>query len=448
VNRLASASESGDWSQTFSYDAFGNMWESTTGLPLNNTRPTSNVYTANNRMTTASYDAAGNQTTIPNLPGATQSYDAENRITQTIGSGTTTYTYDGDGKRVEKVGASGTTVYVYDAAGVLTAEYGTTGQSSPCTTCYLGTDHLGTTRIVMDAVGNVVSRHDFTPFGEEIPASTVGRDANFGSGNDNIAEKFTGKQRDTESGLDYFGARYFGSALGRFTSPDPITATPLHIINPQRWNMYAYGMNDPLAYTDPDGRDAIAVNFQKEVPGGGHEGIISVHADGRAEYARFGPRGGNTPLGEGKVDVQQLPEVSFGANGLPTDVAYKQLANEVANFEGQDPSSVRMNYFKTSDADTAALDAWIGRTKGASDQRCYVGYNVGSQNCATYTIVGLFVAHAIQNSHISLIPNSLFDLLSPLATENYSQGKRSDPEADRKKQHKDCLQNRDGTCVQ
>src|SRR5665213_4589361 len=55
------------------------------------------------------------------------------------------------------------------------------------------------------------------------------------------------KERDSETGLDYFGARYMSSAQGRFTSADPITATPLHIINPQRWNMYAYGVNNPLS---------------------------------------------------------------------------------------------------------------------------------------------------------------------------------------------------------
>lgn len=64
--------------------------------------------------------------------------------------------------------------------------------------------------------------------------------------------KFTGKERDGESGLDYFGARYYGSTLGRFTSPDP----PLldqHIADPQSWNLYAYARNNPLSYIDPTG---------------------------------------------------------------------------------------------------------------------------------------------------------------------------------------------------
>lgn len=67
-----------------------------------------------------------------------------------------------------------------------------------------------------------------------------------------FAYKFTGKERDSETGLDYFGARYYGSSLGRFTSPDPMlnSAKPW---DPQSWNRYAYALNNPLAIVDPTG---------------------------------------------------------------------------------------------------------------------------------------------------------------------------------------------------
>ncbi len=100
---------------------------------------------------------------------------------------------------------------------------------------------------------------------------------------------FTGKERDSESGLDYFGARYYGAVMGRFTSPDPVTGTALHIINPQRWNMDAYALNNPLFDTDPVGRDAVAVNLSKQVFLAGHAGIVSVHRDGTGTYGREGP---------------------------------------------------------------------------------------------------------------------------------------------------------------
>jgi RHS repeat-associated protein len=71
--------------------------------------------------------------------------------------------------------------------------------------------------------------------------------------------RFTGKERDTESGLDYFGGRYLSSGLGRWMTPDK-DFTIKHIMpNPQRWNRYAYVINDPLARFDPDGLTDFAV---------------------------------------------------------------------------------------------------------------------------------------------------------------------------------------------
>jgi RHS repeat-associated protein len=69
-----------------------------------------------------------------------------------------------------------------------------------------------------------------------------------------LAYKFTGKERDSESGLDYMDARYYGSTMGRFMSPDPILSSG-HEEDPQTWNKYAYARNNPLRYTDPTGLD-------------------------------------------------------------------------------------------------------------------------------------------------------------------------------------------------
>jgi len=71
------------------------------------------------------------------------------------------------------------------------------------------------------------------------------------------AYKFDGKERDSESGLDNFGARYNSSPLGRFMSPDPssIDGDLVDSENPQAWNMYSYVLNNPLNAVDPDGLD-------------------------------------------------------------------------------------------------------------------------------------------------------------------------------------------------
>jgi len=81
---------------------------------------------------------------------------------------------------------------------------------------------------------------DYLPFGEQIAG---------GSGS---SHKFTGKERDSESGLDNFEARYFSSSLGRFGSPDPLMNSG-RPDDPQSWNRYTYTGNNPLNFTDPTG---------------------------------------------------------------------------------------------------------------------------------------------------------------------------------------------------
>jgi RHS repeat-associated protein len=98
----------------------------------------------------------------------------------------------------------------------------------------------------------VVRRHDYYPFGEEA-APTAAEDP----------LRFAGKERDVETGSDYFGARYYASRVGRFTTVDPFLDQEAALTNPQRWNRYAYGLNNPLRNVDPDGRDTIdlAIGF-------------------------------------------------------------------------------------------------------------------------------------------------------------------------------------------
>jgi RHS repeat-associated protein len=99
----------------------------------------------------------------------------------------------------------------------------------------------------------VKARHDYLPFGEEVPAGIGGRTAPMGYGvNEGLKQRFTSKQRDMESNLDYFGARYYSSPQGRFTAVDPLDGSA-HLSLPQTWNRYAYVLNNPLAIIDPNG---------------------------------------------------------------------------------------------------------------------------------------------------------------------------------------------------
>lgn len=71
--------------------------------------------------------------------------------------------------------------------------------------------------------------------------------------NDGVRQQFTSKERDNETGLDYFGARYYSSAQGRFTSVDPSRKSVV-LNNPQSWNGYTYALNNPLGYVDNNGK--------------------------------------------------------------------------------------------------------------------------------------------------------------------------------------------------
>jgi RHS repeat-associated protein len=125
---------------------------------------------------------------------------------------------------------------------------------------WLVTDQLGTPGIIIDKTGWLanVKRHDYLPFGEELFAYTGGRTPGQGytvSGNlpaDGARQKFTSKERDNETGLDYFNARYYASMQGRFTSADPLLSSGT-IYDPQTWNRYSYTLNNPLKYVDPFG---------------------------------------------------------------------------------------------------------------------------------------------------------------------------------------------------
>jgi RHS repeat-associated protein len=79
-----------------------------------------------------------------------------------------------------------------------------------------------------------------------------------------VRQKFTSKERDVETGLDYFGARYYSSTQGRFTSPDPVMLSPERLVNPQMINLYSYAVNNPFSYADPTGMENVQLGKESE----------------------------------------------------------------------------------------------------------------------------------------------------------------------------------------
>ena len=261
LNRIMTALENNgtSWKQAFIYDRYGNRSVDVANTSSDLVGLNPSISTSNNQITPRQdehyhYDAAGNlDTDAVNTPYL---YDAENRLV-TFNNGPNpltngaTYIYDGTGQRIKKVTGSETTIFVYDVTSRLVAEYSTSAQQNPGVTSYLTADGLSSPRAVTNQSGAVIARHDYLPFGEEIGAKG-GRGAHSTYGVESLRQQFTQKERDAESGLDYFGARYYASTQGRFISVDPMMASS-RANKPQSWNRYTYVLNNPLRFIDPEG---------------------------------------------------------------------------------------------------------------------------------------------------------------------------------------------------
>jgi RHS repeat-associated protein len=130
---------------------------------------------------------------------------------------------------------------------------------------WLVTDHLGSTRMVIDETGSLagIKRHDFAPFSEKLSAGVGIRSAALGYGDDGIRQKFDGYEKDSETELYFAQARYYSSIQGRFTSPDAPFADQFEG-EPQSWNLYAFARNNPCANTDPTGRNTCYYTKDKD----------------------------------------------------------------------------------------------------------------------------------------------------------------------------------------
>ncbi|MGH9713866.1 MAG: RHS repeat-associated core domain-containing protein [Candidatus Acidiferrales bacterium] len=212
----------------------------------------------NNKITSQGflYDVSGN------LLGDGSNIYVWNSESQIKTANTVNYTYDGDGNRVQK---SNGKIYWYgvgteildesDANGNITDEYVFFGGKrvahrmvSGGAIYYYAEDMLGTTRVMTTSTGTLCYDADFYPFGGERAPYTNTCSQNY---------KFEGKERDTETGNDDFGARYYSSTYGRWLSPDwssvPVAAPYANLNNPQTLNLYAMVSNDPETFADLDG---------------------------------------------------------------------------------------------------------------------------------------------------------------------------------------------------
>ena len=253
------------FNQAFDYDEFGNI--TTFDGQAMNVDPATNRFSSS-----ASYDARGNLTQFGT---SSYTYDAMGMVTRfSDGSVTERYLYDADDRRLATLKPSGAERWtVRDEEGLVVKEYDRNnsdqnlrkvreyvyggrllgayysepaqGGGSTVETRHYHLDHLGNLRMITDPTGAVVSEHDYYAYGQEISPNQGDQKQEF--------HKFTGQERDAAD-RDYFKARYYQPMEGRFLSPDPVDGNQKQ---PQSWNRYAYGNNNPLRYTDPSGETAF-----------------------------------------------------------------------------------------------------------------------------------------------------------------------------------------------
>jgi RHS repeat-associated protein len=331
LNRVSTAqtvatSGTYSWGLSFGYDAWANLL--TASVTQGSAFTLSLTATGKNQLSGYTYDAAGNLTSDGTN---SYTYDAENHL---LTAGGVTYTYDGDGDRVKKssgklywFGTGTDALDETDASGNLTDEYMFFGGSriarrdSSSNVVYFFADHIGSARVITNASGTIQDDSDFYPFGGERPYISS-------SGN---TYKFTGKERDSESGLDNFTARFYASTTGRFMSADDskyVTAA-----DPQTWNLYGYVANNPLNAVDPTGHDPeVAGNYRylQEAMGDGGPG---------AEFGEGGTRPGSGDTNSGTGSSNLNPMISCLMclyDGAPPSTSGADVANTVVNDAGPD----------------------------------------------------------------------------------------------------------------
>ena len=349
LNRLQTAGTSSSWGNTYTYDSRGNLTGKNSLSGRSQGESWTDTSDANNHMNGYGYDLAGNLSSINGV--IYNIFNAENQwVSQTTYN--VSYLYDGDGHRVvASGGASGTRVYWHDVTGnvieendqndSVVNEYLYLGgqriarvyeQFSPY---YYYGDHLGTSRVIADQNGNKCYDADYFPWGDEEHVFVNSCAQNY---------KFTGKERDPDMGVDYFGARFYQGGMARFYSPD-WSASPLDIpyadlTNPQSLNLYSYVNNNPLSKVDKDGHEVDLTGTDK---------------DKKEELARLAANASKTD--KNGVKESSLFKETTDKNGKTTLTLDKDAA---ANFKGEHSAGYNLL--------TGAIDAKPTISVGLSDK--------------------------------------------------------------------------------
>ncbi|MBZ5695909.1 MAG: RHS repeat-associated core domain-containing protein [Acidobacteriia bacterium] len=320
------------WGESYTLDQWANLTAIGVASSAYNgcTQESLSVTAAtNNRLSSAgfSYDLSGNT-----LADGVNSYawNAESEMKSAAG---VNYTYDGDGNRVQK---SSGKIYWYgagkeildesDASGNFTNEYVFFGGKriamrnvTSGSIFYYANDMLGSTsKIVQDGQTTPCYDADFYPYGgERVATNTCPQNY-----------KFEGKERDTETGNDDFGARYYSSRIGRWLSSDwssvPVPVPYANLTNPQTLNLYAMVSDNPESFSDLDGHcgndnnwwECFTDNMKTSADATKQAATISYHAFTDLANQTAGDLGAGVGLIVGGIASGNSQEMMEGVNKI------------------------------------------------------------------------------------------------------------------------------------
>ena len=207
------------------------------------------------------FDEKGQTTTKTSSQGtATYNWDARGRLTSaSLPNGqSVSYNYDALGRRSARTANNQTTNFIYDGADVVQDKQGVSQtnylngagiddklkvSSNQTGNLYFLTDHLGSTQGLTGASGNIAEWQRYTSFGESDVTNSLTR---YG---------FTGREKDADTNLIYYRARWYDAEQGRFISQDPIGFAGGNT------NLYSYVSNNPVSKTDPTGLYELDVHY-------------------------------------------------------------------------------------------------------------------------------------------------------------------------------------------
>lgn len=200
-------------------------------------------------------------------------------------------------------------------------------------------------------------------------------------GSDGNRQKFTGYERDTESGLDYAHARYYANVQGRFTSPDSLMGS---IGNPQSLNRYAYVGNNPVNYSDPTGHDRFSAssNGFAETMGQGSNLMPENPSDAAKDSADYDQRLQNT-----RDVIAANNAIADGNDDLARSIVRNNSAVRALDASGNDRTLAFQNGTVSSAQNQESTSGWPMRfifPKIAENATNLDGTQANTKMCATW----------------------------------------------------------------